>query len=103
MAPLPSLDQIGASESIHCSRVRELRCYALMAWRNTDPPFLISPLIAVQFVMRETLDPIDFRRAWPDFMTGYQQHFRAAGLRAANAFALRKLSDLGTHSNRSGQ
>jgi hypothetical protein len=51
--------------------------------RVTAPALMISPLVAVQFVMREMLDPPAFIVAWADFMVGYRERFRA-GVRSNN-------------------
>jgi hypothetical protein len=61
---------------------------------STPPALLISPLIAVQFVMRDTLQPAAFVSAWASFMAGYREHFRAGGLAAANTLAVLELSRL---------
>jgi hypothetical protein len=64
--------------------------------RAIDAPSLsISPLIAVQFVMRDQFnDATAFASAWADFMAGYRERFRAGGLSAANTFAFSEFTRL---------
>jgi hypothetical protein len=98
-----SFDAVAAPECTELGKQGDRRFYTLTAWRGTDPPFVISPLIAVQFVMPENLGPDAFRARWDDFMAGYRQRFRSGGLRAANGFALQQLCRLGQPSTASGR
>ena len=67
------------------------------AARDTRPPAMMtSPLIAVQFVMREHFDSVERANRWAGFMAGYRERFRAGGLAPANTFAIVELARLGS-------